>query len=262
MEQRTYFKIPETCPLCGQTTVVKGQFLYCCFESCPGQLFGTLKSWIQKRNILLWGDSLLQSLVHNNAVQGIADLYRLEPEDIAMHCSGIKVANKCYRTLHAQKDMTLDAFLSSLNIPNFGPSTASDVVQAGFDSIEKVLGMSVDDLIGVENIGSITALKIRSGLSQKKDEIADLITVINIKKPGSILKGISFCITGTTSKPRSQIEKMVIDNGGFVKSVGSGLSYLITNDLNSTSSKMTKAKKYGTKIISENDFYDMIHPTV
>jgi DNA ligase (NAD+) len=52
---------------------------------------------------------------------------------------------------------------------------------------------------------------------------------------------------------------MVINNGGsFKSSVSNGLTYLVTNDKDSGSSKNTKAAKYGTKIIDEQEFLNLI----
>jgi DNA ligase (NAD+) len=237
---------------------VEGSFLFCRSEDCSIRLSGSIKVWIDKLGILLWGPALINSLVESGSVKTVADIYRLEPEDLAEHCSGMKVATKCYTVLHAGKSMSLATLLSALNIPTFSMSTASDVVDAGHDTIDKVLSLSVEDLDDVPNIGRITAEKIYHGLRSKHDEIMDLMTVISLKSQSGSLRGLSFCITGSTSRLRRVIEKDIIDNGGSVRSAGSGLSYLITNETSSNSGKMQKAKKFGTKIISEDDLYAML----
>jgi DNA ligase (NAD+) len=58
---------------------------------------------------------------------------------------------------------------------------------------------------------------------------------------------------------RKEAQAMVIAAGGVVKdSVGAGLTYLVTNDPNSGSSKNEKAVKYGTKLITEEQFVKLI----
>jgi DNA ligase (NAD+) len=58
---------------------------------------------------------------------------------------------------------------------------------------------------------------------------------------------------------RSELEKMVVDNGGTISSVNKTLTYLVQADPNSTSSKSEKAKKFGTKIISPETFLEMLN---
>jgi DNA ligase (NAD+) len=73
------------------------------------------------------------------------------------------------------------------------------------------------------------------------------------------LTGSSFCFTGAMSTPRAKLQNLVKDNGGSVKtSVGKGLNYLVIADPSSTSSKAKAARKLGTKLISEQEFMDMI----
>lgn len=157
--------------------------------------------------------------------------------------------------------MSLELMLSGLNIQNLGLSTATDIVTSGLDTVEKVISAGYDDFLKIPNVGEITARQVFDGIQERRDAILDLSTVLDIQLVQlGPLSGKSFCITGNTSKPRKSVQKDIMDSGGIVKeSVGSGLTYLITNeDPSFESSKMTKAKKYGTQIISENVLYDLI----
>jgi len=264
MEQTAhpYFKAPEHCPACGGTVTLEGEFLYCRSRACPIQLTGSIKVWIKRLGLLHWGDALIESLTNpdNPKVKSIADLYRLTPDEIAECCSGLKFATKCYETLHENKNIPIELLIASLNIPNLAVATATDIVQAGYDSIEAILGLTTEDLLKVPNIGKVTAQQIFDGLQERKRAIIELSEVLDVKRPASgPLSGKSFCITGATSKPRKAVEKMIMDAGGIVKSsVGAGLSYLITNDPDTGSSKMQKAKKNGVTVVTEPDLYRMI----
>lgn len=262
-ESVQYFKIPDLCPVCASRLSVEGDFLYCRSKSCPVQLTGTIKVWVKRLGLLNWGDALVESLTNPDfpKVNSIADLYRLTVEDISDHCSGMKVAKKCFDTLQASRTITFELLLGSLNIPNLALSTATDVVQAGYDTPEKILSASVEDLIRVPNVGSITANMIYNGVQERRSQLFDLCSVLELKTSSGPLVGKSFCITGSTSKPRKALEKIILDFGGIVKSsVGIGLTYLITNDATSGSSKLKNAQKHGTQIISEDDFNRMISP--
>jgi DNA ligase (NAD+) len=86
-----------------------------------------------------------------------------------------------------------------------------------------------------------------------------LLKHITIKTVSGPLKGKSFCITGALSMKRGDVEKLILDNGGEVKSqISHGLSYLIQADPKSSSSKTKKALELGSLIISEEDFKAMI----
>ena len=256
-----FFTVPDSCFVCGCPTVVKGSFLYCENKSCSARASGAIKVWIDRLGLLNWGESLIDSLT-NGPVNQIGDLYRLSVEDIALHCSGMKHARKCFDILHANKSVSLELVLASLNIPNLGISTATDIVNAGFDSVSKVINITLDQLVSIPNVGEKTAAVIKDGLEEKRDMLLDLDTVIEIKlKSVGLLTGKSFCITGNTAAPRRSLQKQIIDNGGIVKeSVTSGLSYLVTNeDLSIFSSdKVKKARKYNTNIISESDLISLM----
>jgi len=73
------------------------------------------------------------------------------------------------------------------------------------------------------------------------------------------LTGKSICFTGAMKNKRPVLEKMASEAGGDVKSsVGKGLTYLVIADPNSTSSKAVAARKLGTKLISEDDFLELV----
>lgn len=256
------FTIPDVCPVCSGPLTVRTAFLYCDGRSCPAKLAGSVKVWIKRLGLLHWGDALVDALTDpaDPRISCIADLYRLTVDDIAACSSGGKFAKKCYEVLHGSKGITLELLIASMNIPNLALATATDIVQAGHDTVEKVLALTYDSLLAVPNIGEVTARQVLGGLEAKRSEIEELSKVLDVKKPSfGALSGKTFCITGSTSKPRKAIEKMIMEAGGVVKgSVGAGLSFLVTNDPDTGSSKMQGAKKHGVAVIGEPDLYRMI----
>jgi len=258
---RTFFRSPDLCPSCGGIVKDEGSLLYCYNKSCPSKATGSIKVWISKLGLLHWGDSLIESLTsgQNPLVNSVSDLYDLTVVDIAKHSSGIKFAQKCYDVLHSQKSIKIELVLSSLNIPGCGVSTATDIVHFGYDSIDKILALTPEDLILVPNIGEKTAISIWEGIHDRKDLLISLCTKLTINSGSNgVLSGKSFCITGATSTPRKALQKLILDNGGQVKeSVVSGLSYLISNEA-SSSSKSIKAEKFGVTKITESDLNVLI----
>jgi DNA ligase (NAD+) len=79
------------------------------------------------------------------------------------------------------------------------------------------------------------------------------------KKQGA-LTGKSFCFTGEISIRRGDAMRLVQQKGGEVKSsVSKGLTYLVQANKNSVSTKTQKARKYGTKVINESEFFEIVN---
>ncbi|KKK67224.1 hypothetical protein LCGC14_2956200, partial [marine sediment metagenome] len=190
--------------------------------------------------------------------------YRLDVSVLAECCSGMKMAKKCHGVLHDNKSVTLELVLASLNIPNFGTATATDVVQAGHNTVEKVLAMDFKQLLAVPNVGEVTARQVMEGLQACRDLILELEQVLDIRSlSGGLLQGKTVCITGELSMPRKAVEKLIMDAGGTPKGTVSKItSYLVTNDSTTTSSKMKKARKYGIPIINEARLLEVLDASV
>lgn len=256
-----YFAEPSSCSLCGYTLFIRGAFLYCDNKHCISRSSGSIKVWVDRLGLMNWGDSIIDSI--NKEIHSIAELYDLSIEQIALHCSGVKHAKKCYDSLHNNKDLDLELVLSALNIPCMGISTSTDIVNAGYDNISKVLNLTPEDLERIPNIGKKTAEAIYDGIVEKTSILNDLSRVINIKrKSEGPLTGKSICITGNTNTPRRVLQRMIIEKGGISKeTVVSGLTWLVTNEDPSRfiSDKMKKARKYNVGIMSEDDLLKLMN---
>ena len=140
------------------------------------------------------------------------------------------------------------------------------VVQAGFNTLEKLRAASVEELAAVYGLGEITARTIYDELMECAAEIDGVLArgVISVAPPpdeGTLkLKGYSFCFTGElTTMKRSEAEEKVRAAGGSAKSsVVKDLSFLVTNDGESGSTKNRKARSLGIPIINEEQFLAML----
>jgi DNA ligase (NAD+) len=259
---RILFSIPDLCPACGGPSDEEGDFLYCRNRGCPAKLAGSVKVWVRQLGLLHWGDAVIDALTNpdNPKISSVADLYRLSQHELSEFCSGLKMSEKLLQSLHGSTRVTLEVVLSGLNIPSLGISTATDIVRSGFDTPEKVISMTYEDLLKVPNVGEITARQVHDGIRDKRALLLDLASVLDIRQPDTgPLTGKVFCITGELSRPRKAVEKAIIDSGGSVKgSVSAGTSYLVTNFPDTGSSKMKSAKKHGVTVIDEATLMGMI----
>ena len=203
-----------------------------------------------------FGEALLETLEDRGLVRMIEHIYRISEEDIAV-CVGEKVAKKVMANINKTRTLPLEKLISGMGITGLSTKTAIDLVN-NFGDIEKILKISVDDLKKVRGYSDISATEIVGGLQKFEEEIRSLLRFIQIeeKKVGK-LSGSSFCFTGAMEKPRSFYQGLVVDNGGTNDfSVTKTTTYLVCNS-DQGSSKTEKAKKQGTKIITEEQFLGM-----
>lgn len=259
----TVAKPPTTCPQCKTKLKTEGEYLICPNVSdCPAQIIGKIENWISQINVLEWGNALIQRLIDAGKVKTIADLYRLSVDElINIDRMGEKSAKKCHQILWDNVELPLETFLGSLSIPMVGAAVVKMVTSAGYDTLEAIQKLTILQFQEINGLGPAKAESFYNGLIANKPLIDELFFLgIKIKqKTKGKLTGKTFVITGSFSMKRSEMEKLIEDNGGIVKSsVGKDTGFLICSDPSSGSSKVVSAKKNGTKVISEKEFLNLI----
>ncbi len=164
--------------------------------------------------------------------------------------------------IRSRLPLTLPVFLSGLGIEGFAIQTARLLVTAGYTTLDKLLAATAEDLAAIPGLGAIKAASIVRGLASRKDEIQRLLDAGVVPVPPEAagpLAGLSFCFTGSATRPRGELTHEVESRGGRVLgSVTKELTYLVIADVNSTSSKAEKARKLGTKLIDEDQMMALI----
>lgn len=256
-------EIPTTCPVCAAPLSIEGEYLLCRNASCRALIEGRIENWIAAIGALEWGDKLIAQLVEAKLVREPADLYKLTVDDIAnLDRRGEKSAKKCLDQLRSRLPLTLPVFLAALGIEGFAIQTARLLVAAGYTTIDALLAASEADLAGIPGLGAIKAGLILRGLRGRKEEIDRLIAAgivpVTQEQEGP-LAGMTFAFTGSATRPRGELTQLVESNGGRVLStVTKELNYLVIADPESTSSKAVKARKLGTKLITEEQMIELI----
>lgn len=270
--------IPETCPICNQPTqIIKendSEVLICTNPNCKGKLLGKLSYAVSKKGFDIDGlsDATLQKFINRGWVNCIEDIYHLldyEKEISRMEGFGTKSTKKLMENIEKSKDITLDKFISSLSIPLIGTTASKDIAKFCDYDIEKfklIMGKSPYKFTKIEGFGDKMARSLFDWWSDNVKEFLELERHFRFKKiENNInvdkLKGQNFVITGKLHHftNRDALKEKIESLGGkVVGSISSNTSFLINNDVNSTSSKNTKAKKLNIPIISEDDFIKMI----
>lgn len=270
--QTSPVEFPCVCEVCGTKLVDEGSRLYCPNRDCSKRILHQLLKYQSVVDIRDLGETLITQLFNDKRVRCISDLYSLQVEDLIpyfLNDESIEKdkrslgAEKVYKSIQSHKNLRLQTFLAGFDIEGFGETLAEKLVQAGFDTLEKMLNATVDQISNVYGFAEISAKTIVEGLKENAEEMKSLVdnNIITLQtEGGGKLAGLSFCFTGElVTMKRLDAEKIVRDNGGSAKSsVTKDLSYLVTNDTSSGSSKNEKAKKFGVKVISEKEFLELV----
>lgn len=253
-----YYSAPKTCPSCGTVLVTIGEYVICPNKKdCPPQIIGRLNKWIKELGILEWGEAILTKLIESGKVKDVYDLYTLKEEDIiVLDRMGEKGAKKLLTELDKFREITLENFLGGLCIDGVATSTVKSVIDYGYDTLDKILGLSIAQFEKIPGFGEKKAQALYDGLIENGARIDSIIKsgVLIKARPKGSLTGKSFAITGSTNLSRKELIKFIEDNGGeFKKTVSKDCMYLIIADPTSTSSKAQAARKIGVSLMSEED---------
>ena len=269
-ENCTPVVFPQKCECCGTSLKDEGSRLFCPNKQCGKRVLHQLTKWVQTVDIRDLGESLIKSLYESGTVKSISDLYALTTEQLTpffLNEQSIAAekkslgAEKVYSSIQNHRRMSLSVFVAGFDIEGIGETTVEKLVSAGFDSIEKLLNMTEEEAARVSGFAEKMASIAVEGLVENSEEMKSLSNgIIEIESTAvGILSGKSFCFTGELiTMKRSDAEKIVKENGGTCKSsVTKDLSYLVTNDVSSGSSKNAKAAKLGIPVIDEKAFLAM-----
>lgn len=173
---------------------------------------------------------------------------------------GLKSGTNIVNEIQAKKNLTLKQVLNASIIPNFSSKRIIQLINSGFDTPKKILDLSISQLENLPGIKITLAQKIFQGIQDRQKFIKSILDNVVIHE-SKILNHESeifdknFAITGTLSQPRKILEDKIISLGGKVSSsVTSNTNYLITNEPSNSKAKFVSAQKFGTKIISEDEF--------
>lgn len=275
------FKIPDKCPICGQPTrIVKendSEVLYCTNEDCKGRLLGKLTHAVSKSAFDISGlsESTLNRLIKFGWVTSIKDIYHLSDYKnhmIVLDGFGKRSIEKLLNSIEESRNTNLERFLYALSIPLLGKSASKMIAEAvdrDFDTfIDEMTMKGAEYFKYLPGIGGALINSLNTYWKSHYSEIIQLANEFTFEKPNLILdetpktlQGKTFVVTGSVNhyKNRDELKSDIVVHGGtVVGSVSSKTSYLINNDLNSTSSKNQKAKSLNIPIISEEEFLQMI----
>lgn len=256
--------LPSTCDACTTALVNEGTRLYCPNEECPKRYYHRLLKWLKTNGVKHFSEKLiLQPLFAAGRIKTIADLFGLAGRDLET-LDGVQAtsARKALKNLHDASHVPLAKFVGSFEIENIGSRMVQKLVDAGFDTLDKLQGATTKEIASVEGFADITASTFVNGFAKLYPQMQDLldtgkVTIERVSKKKT-LGGLTFCFTGKLhTMSRKEAQALAESQGGGSRTSVSGkLSYLVTNETTPTA-KYTKARELGVPVITEDTFLKM-----
>lgn len=274
-------EIPSICPICGQpTSIVKendSEVLMCENPDCKGKLLGKLVHATSRNalDIENLSESTIEKFINLGWLNSIQDIYHLSDHENEMKTLdgfGKRSIEKLLGYIEKSRNTSLERFLYSLSIPLLGRSTSKMISEA----VDYDFNTFIDEMTikGAEYFGCLPGIGdslISSLNAYWKNHYSDILRLANeftfetqksiMSETTNELENKTFVITGSVNhyQNRDALKADIEAHGGkVVGSVSSKVSYLINNDINSISSKNTKAKSLNIPIITEEDFIKML----
>ena len=284
LPQRTPPIPPTNCPSCENELIIEGAFLRCENILCSARTIHSLTYWCRFLEMDGIGEKISQQLSQSGLLNSIGDLYRLTMEDLlSLDRMAEKSANNVLGEIAKTTEMKLSKFLGALGLPGIGPELATLVAEkvVSFSSLIELVerrdalpgtdegGPELDEkgkpvkynsaiatLVEIDGVGEKVAKQLFNGIGIRLEMVLDLANVLTIIDQPIIsneenkLLGVTFCITGSLSRSRKEIQQEIKQKGGkVVGSVSSNLGYLVAGE--KSGSKLSKAQSLGVTIITE-----------
>lgn len=284
LERVGCFTIPEACPVCGERAVVEEsaqsgtRTLHCTNPDCPAKQLKKFARFVSKEGVNIDGmsEQTLQKLINLGWVREYADLFHIADHAASlrdMEGFGNKSVANLLKATEKARQVEARRLLFALNIPLVGQDVCTRLLSAyPYEQLIDTARTTADATVfaSISGIGpEKSASFVRWMQDERHVEMLDhLLAELTIAQPavaptGASCEGLTFVVTGDVHhyKNRSELKAYIQSQGGKVTgAVSKSTSFLINNDLTSTSSKNTKAQQLGIPIISEDEFISRFAP--
>lgn len=255
--------IPTLCPSCSQLLKEEDIRLICINEDCSIKKREEYLHFIKQMGIDDVSTKRLDQFISAGLIKSYSSFYHLTKEQLlSLEQTKEKLATKILTGIKKSKTIKLSTFLTALGIKNLGRTSAEKIINSGYDTIEKVLNLTPEDLIALDGFAEKTASEIIRGIEVKEPEITKLLECnfsFQREKRSSTSLEKTFCFTGSLQHPRKYWQEKIKEQGGRISSnISSKTDYLVTNEINSQSSKFKLAEQYKIKKISEEELADLL----
>ncbi|MFO7677677.1 MAG: NAD-dependent DNA ligase LigA [Thermoplasmatota archaeon] len=262
-------EFPEQCPICNSDIAQKeGEVaLRCSNRLCPAQLKWRIRYFASRdaMDIDHLGESTVDKLIENKLIDSIADLYTLSLDDL-LSLDGFKEksALNLLESIQKSKHQRLSRLIYGLGIRHVG-KYAAQLLASKYPSLDLLMNTDGQELENIYGLGGKTIESIQTFFATPENrELIERLKEVGVKthedvsSKDMILRGKKFVFTGGLSHlSRPDASDLIKEKGGVIgSSVGKDLDYLVVGE--KPGSKYEKAKKLGVKILTEDEFLDLV----
>lgn len=271
------FVIPSKCPCCGYDTYVdvsgSSKFLRCSNKNCPAKNVAKFTHFVSKQGMNIDGlsEKTVETLCDLGYIKRFQDFYYLYIyKNILYKINGFgkRSVDLMLDNIEKSRHTSLVNLIVALGIPSIGLQNAKLIAKAYPNFKDLINDVYSNNYLmpTISGLGDVATTNLCKYIYENREDLADLLKELNIYSEetkhvdNDFINGKIFCVTGAfKSMKRSELENIITIRGGKLSGgVNNKTDYLLTNDANSGSSKAEKAKKLGTKIISEEEFLSKI----
>lgn len=279
--------IPAQCPVCHAATEVRisetsgTRTLHCTNGHCPAKQLRIFARFVSKEGMNIDGisEQTIAKFINKGWISEFADIFTLGDhirEIAQMDGFGQRSASNIKQSIEKARQTEAHRLLYALTIPLCGADVCKRLLAAyPLETLVNEATKDEGDLfatqrepqevfahvagIGPEKSASFVRWFRNTDNLSHYQRLMQQITVsqASSQPTGSRCEGLTFVITGDVHhyKNRNALKAYIESQGGHVASAVSGsTSFLINNDVQSTSGKNRKAQQLNIPIISEDQF--------
>ena len=263
------FTLPDECPVC-KTKLIRSEeeaAVRCPNVECPAQIFRSIVHFASKgaMNIDGLGPQIVRVLLDKGLITSVADLYHITEEKLLeLDNFKEKSAHNLVTAIEKSKSNSLDRLIFGLGIRGIGQASAK-LLCAKFGGIDSIMRATAAEIAEIEGFGDIMADSVYSAFHEEH-----MLSLIQRLKDCGVntdyekvqqddrFEGKTFVLTGTLpTLKRNEAKELIEKFGGKASgSVSKKTDYVLAGE--EAGSKLTKAEQLGIKIITEEEFMEMI----
>jgi len=268
----------DVCPECGTKLIrYEGEAAYYCPNaiSCPPQIKGRIEHFVSRKamNIDGLGTETIDLFYQAGLIRDIADLYTLKAMDICrLEGLGEKSAVSIVHGIEDSKKVPFERVLFAIGI-RFVGETVAKILARAFKSMEALENATMDQLTAVNEIGTKIAQSIVSFFADERSRalvnrlkefgLQMELSASETEGASNLLEGKTIVISGVFNHhSRDEYKSLIERHGGKnAGSISAKTSFVLAGD-NMGPAKREKAIELGVRLVSENEFLEMINEKV
>lgn len=277
VEKRQQDAVPvefiKTCPECGTPLVrYEGEAAHYCPNDtgCPPQIKGRIEHFIARRamNIDSLGPETVDEYYRRGLIHNIADLYKIQVQDINGTGNRERSAQKIVNGIEASKKVPFERVVFALGI-RFVGETSARLLARRFKTMDALQAATMQQLMDIDGVGEVIAKSVITYFANPVNQeivvrlrsygLQMQLSEEQIEGTSDRLSGKSIVISGVFTKhSRDEYKALIEKNGGKnVGSISGKTSFILAGD-NMGPSKLQKAEKLGVPLVDEATFLEMI----